>query len=984
MADDKKNPSIAPTSELQAAYDDLKSFFTFKENQSLDVLLGKTDPKAADVTIDSKTGATTTLLAPDGAFFTVQLFSDNLLKDVTINDLQTYTSIAGNLNEEAIKVDLLRFINYNSDLTTDFSSKIKAQEKIRSGSIEILRNQEETLGKEQEVLEKELADLYKSTSSEEIKQIAKEKIDKKAEDLRIAFNNTFSEIRRLEAIKNIQFLIAVNKQPTIPDRLRDPHVSLYRYKNPYISVETAASEYCNVFFNGIDSINMSLCVPYLRINVIDRFSKLGNKYPKLSLVSFLKQSDNKDDNDKIFFNAKPVLLDEKSIIGKKIRSGKASGMEAFLSPATLLPDPTDVLSNPRRLDTTVPLMTLDGLGINIESYGIALLSKKTADLTITLHDRSRLNDISTLVSPSNFSSLYFEIEWGWVHPHASAEAANPVARYLNALRYTEIFTPVSYTMNMQGTGAMSINIRLFGGMSNDAIGTSVLTGKYVTRSMALNYLDRFIKATVDALPKVDSKSPASITPIKSLLISKDLVGNMVPRSFIEKIIDFADTESVIDTDDVTSLLDDLDSDLKSQKIVKGKDIHYALATSLKNMNVSGFAQENFERIKGKYDVKSENINDYTSVGAFLTQYIGMPLASTGLYDEVQIHTFKFNDSAGSFLAGKPISDAALSIADLLGNEDDSTSLYQNDSTANALARLGRVLNNPLTTAYGIFDKQPYTAKTPEAKSAEPQSASGDESSKVITIPEGITIPNIKYLLRCVPAKIMNIDASVGRNSKLIAQVFVYDSNASCNESSIVKAYEYLRNSGNNELDAMSIDKAKRLNKIAFPSITYGSVNSVVESISVSTDTNGAIATQNIIEFGKTIINSSDKSNDSVNLPELTLLPVSITVGMLGMPVLERGQSIYLDLGTGTTLDAVYYVTSLRHDFKGNKFSTSMTLTPKGQGTLRGTESIIEDYKKRLQKTQNKIPVAESPNTGPKETASTRGRPPSRKDSYNLS
>jgi hypothetical protein len=200
MADDKKNPSIAPTSELQAAYDDLKNFFTFKENQSLDALLGKTDPKAADVTIDPKTGATTTLLAPDGAFFTVQLFSDNLLKDVTINDLQTYTSVAGNLNSDALKVDLLRFINYNKELTVNFSLQIQAQEIIKTKSLELLKV--ENLEAEQKKLEDESIKNATETriSTTEFLQSyddAKRQIDERAEQLRIAFNNTFTEIKRM-------------------------------------------------------------------------------------------------------------------------------------------------------------------------------------------------------------------------------------------------------------------------------------------------------------------------------------------------------------------------------------------------------------------------------------------------------------------------------------------------------------------------------------------------------------------------------------------------------------------------------------------------------------------------------------------------------------------------------------------------------------------------------------------------------------------
>ena len=90
--------------------------------------------------------------------------------------------------------------------------------------------------------------------------------------------------------------------------------------------------------------------------------------------------------------------------------------------------------------------------------------------------------------------------------------------------------------------------------------------------------------------------------------------------------------------------------------------------------------------------------------------------------------------------------------------------------------------------------------------------------------------------------------------------------------------------------------------------------------------------------------------------------------MIGLPIIERGQEVYLDLGTGTTLDALYYVTSVKHDFRPGEFTTNLTLTYKGQGSVMSLDTMLKQFNDTL-KPKEKAPEAVKPTTSAPTTSS---------------
>ena len=64
------------------------------------------------------------------------------------------------------------------------------------------------------------------------------------------------------------------------------------------------------------------------------------------------------------------------------------------------------------LEPISPFLTLSSLNVNITGAGFGLMSSKRADLSLVLHDRSRLRDLAPLVSSTQFATTKIIIEYG--------------------------------------------------------------------------------------------------------------------------------------------------------------------------------------------------------------------------------------------------------------------------------------------------------------------------------------------------------------------------------------------------------------------------------------------------------------------------------------------------------------------------------------------------------------------------------------------
>jgi hypothetical protein len=59
---------------------------------------------------------------------------------------------------------------------------------------------------------------------------------------------------------------------------------------------------------------------------------------------------------------------------------------------------------------------------------------------------------------------------------------------------------------------------------------------------------------------------------------------------------------------------------------------------------------------------------------------------------------------------------------------------------------------------------------------------------------------------------------------------------------------------------------------------------------------------------------------------MQIAPTECSLELLGCPLMQFGQNFFIDFGTGTTADNIYFVTGLDHKIEAGTFTTSVKLT----------------------------------------------------------
>ena len=151
----------------------------------------------------------------------------------------------------------------------------------------------------------------------------------------------------------------------------------------------------------------------------------------------------------------------------------ADYMDPFKTPTTPgVPGDSNPNMNPTGarvppiLDPFRPLASIEEFTCEVApSYGTIALKKAT--LSIKIHDRSRMHELAPLLSPASFSTgnVKIAIEWGWSHPSADANHSdglngNAYGDLINSIRCKDIFFVTNSAMSFDDSGQVSIDISL--------------------------------------------------------------------------------------------------------------------------------------------------------------------------------------------------------------------------------------------------------------------------------------------------------------------------------------------------------------------------------------------------------------------------------------------------------------------------------------------------------------------------------------------
>jgi len=132
----------------------------------------------------------------------------------------------------------------------------------------------------------------------------------------------------------------------------------------------------------------------------------------------------------------------------------------------------------------------------------------------------------------------------------------------------------------------------------------------------------------------------------------------------------------------------------------------------------------------------------------------------------------------------------------------------------------------------------------------------------------------------------------------------------------------------------------------YATVVYGANSSTVKSINISSTTSDRISQAKFLTLRKQLREGTISKSDSTIAEEVRVVPASIDLQMFGCPFIDRGQIIFVDMGTDTDLDNTYVVNSVTHSIKQGDFTTSVGLKVGHQGTISNLKNgILAKYRK---------------------------------------
>lgn len=263
-----------------------------------------------------------------------------------------------------------------------------------------------------------------------------------------------------ESVKLSSFeeVVAMNKE-----ELGNKRMGVVLSNSRFINPSVRSAENAQLFMNYVPSMIMSRCVPYLSVEMsFDRPLSKGTELATPGLLKFLIGSQ----KTSALSNVDKLLVD-----GNKVRTNgflgatedrvhTIAGMEMFTTPQSLV-NASPINEGARYvpvLDKFRPLASIESLTVNVTPT-VGLYSYKKANLTMKIHDRSRLAEFADLIQPLVYTKTTVWLTYGWRHPR---EPGNPYADFINStMMVREAYGISNSSFNFDKTGQVTVNLELY-------------------------------------------------------------------------------------------------------------------------------------------------------------------------------------------------------------------------------------------------------------------------------------------------------------------------------------------------------------------------------------------------------------------------------------------------------------------------------------------------------------------------------------------
>ena len=150
----------------------------------------------------------------------------------------------------------------------------------------------------------------------------------------------------------------------------------------------------------------------------------------------------------------------------------------------------------------------------------------------------------------------------------------------------------------------------------------------------------------------------------------------------------------------------------------------------------------------------------------------------------------------------------------------------------------------------------------------------------------------------------------------------------------------------------SFNDVKQIIKRSYPTIIYGANNSTVKNMSVSANTSGEIANVLMVESYGNLKNGQVKAFNYENeFESVVTFPNTVNIQLMGMPMIGRGNNIFIDFGTNTSVDNIYTVKTVTHSLSEGNFSTSLEVVPSNMGAIASFKDKLSNTIEKIRKNE---------------------------------
>ena len=479
----------------------------------------------------------------------------------------------------------------------------------------------------------------------------------KGEDATVASSTTPFSIKSLLPGENI------NQNPNENPTKSSPHLSTYQIFDESLAIGNRQTAELAVFLNMIPTIELSRCVPIIsaKFSLPDRIYKgpptSTKEFAVASNADFLFGSEPNSAKRTMEAYRGDTFVKEMRNEGDDTATklGIQTNLDIFLAPQTMVnteekysgadsdfPGLSKAAFNRSTpvIDKMRPFMTISSFDIDVKPTR-GLLSYKTAQLELVLHDRSRMADIAPFIKPDLFGTFGSEIsvEYGWAHP----DGANPFGAIMNLMRAREKYMIVNSTFSLQENGEVKISLSLAMLGATDIVNTNVLGNEELQRDIKAFEVSRKAFST-------------SISDKNNRTIFDNLDSNIKTiADSVRTASSFGDSyrRSVLRLSKRRGFLGDLAKELLKKfdayKKERGKvlsQIENALNTpddpflSFDILYKVGIIDKDRKIIDETN--KTKKIEDYISFGKIILAILGKSLAKSGRFNEVQLIYYNTN------------------------------------------------------------------------------------------------------------------------------------------------------------------------------------------------------------------------------------------------------------------------------------------------------------------------------------------------------